>query len=350
MIRVLIVEDSSLMAKILAAILNTDPQIMVVGTAKDGVEAVGLAEKLKPNLITMDIHMPRMDGLEATKQIMAYFPTPILILSASVHRVEHGVDKVFTALSYGALDVMEKKAFMGDEIDEQAKIELLEKIKLLARIRVISHPLAKIEKGQLGPMAKNKTPVTSNSGKAVGIVASTGGPQALSKMLKALPEKFSAPVFLVQHLPNGFVQGFADWLKQEVPLQVKVAEAGEKAQAGIIYLAPNDKHLKVGAGGILLLSHEAPVGFQRPSGDLLLQSIAEVYGANAMGIVLTGMGSDGAQGLKKIHDSKGFTLAQDEATSIVYGMPKVALELGGVDEIVPLLLIPEKIKNWVQSS
>lgn len=347
MIRVLIVEDSLVMAKLIAAILNSDSQIMVAGTAKDGEEAVRLAPKLRPDIITMDIHMPKMDGLEATKQIMAYSPIPILIFSSSVLVVEKGVDKVFKAMSYGALDVMEKNLFEGDKVDEKLKNELIKKIKFLSTVRVIPHPLAKIERRtrKLSPLLRGIKKETGE--KIVGIVASTGGPQALAAILKALPKDFPTPIVMVQHISPGFAEGLVNWLNTESSLKVKMAENDEPLKPGTAYLAPTNLQMSVTLSKRVSLSSEPAVGGYCPSGTVLLQSIAETYGNTGIGVLLTGMGCDGVDGLKEIHDAKGYAIAQDEASSIIFGMPKAAINLGAADKVVSLDDMADQIMKWV---
>lgn len=344
MIKVLIVEDSPLIAKLIFTILETDPAISVAGIARDGLEAIEMIKQLKPDLITMDIHLPKLDGVEVTKQVMAYHPTPILILTSSVFRVRGGVNEVFIAMSYGALDVIEKKVFEGDKIEERSKNELIEKVKLLSRIRVISHPLARLEAGRGN--RDNATSVAVE--KIVGIVASTGGPQALLILLKALPRDFQASIVVVQHIASGFVEGLVDWLDREIPLKVKLASSGETLKGGTVYIAPTGLQMKVTKGRqIALLSKEPAVGGFCPSGTLLLESISEVYGSGGIGVVLTGMGRDGADGLKAIYKAKGRTIAQDEKSSAVFGMPKAAIDLGIVNEILPLDEIADRIVRWV---
>jgi len=344
MIRVLIAEDSPLIAALLRAHLESEPGIQVVGVAKNGAEAVKMAQSLKPSLVTMDLHMPVMDGVEATKKIMAYSPTPILILTSSVAKGKRS-GELFQALSYGALEVMEKKGFETQGGAPTERAALLEKVKSLSRVRVITHILAKLEH-RTPFKARPAAQRLAEQRKAVGIVASTGGPQALLDILKALPKDLNAPIFVVQHISPGFVDSFGDWLAEQIELRVKVAQEGELCQAGVVYIAPNDFHMKVTAGGRISLSQEDPVCRERPSGTVLLASIARSYGEDALGILLTGMGRDGAEGLKQLREAGGRTIAQDEATSVIYGMPKAAVELGAADEVLALDNIPERILQW----
>jgi two-component system chemotaxis response regulator CheB len=332
-IKVLVVEDLLSMSLLLKTTLNADPEIRVVGVAYNGREAVELAAKLKPDLITMDIHMPVMDGFEATKQIMAYHPTPILIVSASVF--SEGMELVFKAISYGALDVIEKKEMVVDK-DKISGGQLIEKVKFLSRIRVVHHPLAKLEAKPGGPLRVPEMPRAKPSERIVAIAASTGGPPAIAEILKKFPKDFPCPIVLVQHIASGFEIGLASWLDHECPVRVKVAEHSEEIRPGVVYIAPCDLQMRVGADRRICLSQEDACDGQIPSATVLLQSVAKAYGERAIGIVLTGMGCDGAAGLKAIRDACGHTIAQDEKSCVVFGMPKAAVEIGAAADVVPL--------------
>lgn len=346
MIRVLIVEDSPLMAKMIATVLNTDREILVAGIAKSGEEAIHLTTRLKPDVITMDIHLPGMDGLEATKQIMAFSPTRILILSSSVLRTKRE-KLVFEAMAYGAMDVLDKLIFEGDEIDEAAKAIFIDRIKLLSRVSVISHPLAKIElrKGKVPALPEVRSARTE--GRVVGIAASTGGPQALLTIFSTLPKNFPLPIVVVLHISPGFIEGFVEWLDQNSNLRAKVAEDDEVLKPGIVYVAPTELQMRVAQSGKIELRKEPPVGGHCPSGTVLLQSLARSFGREGLGIVLTGMGNDGAQGLKSVRRAKGHTIVQDEGSSMIFGMPGAAIELDAADEIVPLTEIADRMMRWV---
>lgn len=346
MIRVLIVEDSPLMAKMIAAILSTDPGILVAGIAKSGEEAVRFTPQLKPDVITMDIHLPGMDGLEATKQIMAYSPTPILILSSSVLRAK-SEKVVFEAMTYGAMDILDKQIFEGDEIDETAKASLIDRIHLLSHVSVISHPLARFESRKKQVPALPGVREEEAQGKVVGIAASTGGPQALMGIFKALPKDFPVPIVVVLHISPGFIEGFVEWLDQNSNLHAKVAENDEVLKPGTVYMAPTERQMRVNQSGKIELRNAPPVGGHCPSGTVLLESLALSFGREGLGIVLTGMGRDGAEGLKSVRRAKGHTIAQDEKSSMIFGMPKAAIELDAADEIVPLNEIADRIMSWV---
>ncbi len=366
-IRVLIVEDSPVMCKLLTETLNSDPNIIIVGVAHNGKEAVEVVPQLKPDIITMDIHMPIMDGFEATKQIMAYSPTPILIVSTSIFKVE--MDKVFKAISYGALDVVNKGdiELLGD--GESAKM-LIDKIKFLSKIKVIHHPLAKLERTkpegrmpvdtavpleieeeapvvQEAPISVEKVK-RPTAGRVVGVVASTGGPPALLKVLKKFPKNLPCSILIVQHITSGFVEGLVEWLNEECRIEIKVAADSEEIKPGIVYIAPCDMQMRVTKGGVIQLTDDPPLNGHRPSGDVLLESIAKEYKDKAIGVILTGMGRDGATGIAAIKDAGGKTIAQDEETSVVFGMPKVAIDMNAAQKILPINKIALEIARLLE--
>lgn len=342
-IRVLVVDDSPLMCKVLTNILNPDPQILVAGVAHNGKEAVEIVPRLKPDIITMDIHMPVMDGFEATRQIMAYNPTPILVVSSSVFKV--GMDKVFKAISYGALDVLDKGELeiAGDKKPGQV---LIEKIKFLSNVKVIHHPLAKLQKERLiGDLEAPKKKVPH---KIVVIVASTGGPQALLEILKRFPEDFPCGIVIVQHITKGFVEGLVDWLDKECQLMVKIGTDSEEIRPGVAYIAPDSVQMRILEGGKIDLSNEPAYEGHIPSGDVLLESVARAYGEGAVAAILTGMGRDGAMGMKAIKQMHGQTIAQDEKSCKVFGMPKAAIEMDVIDKTLPLERIAEEIVGMLR--
>ncbi|MFQ5901133.1 MAG: chemotaxis-specific protein-glutamate methyltransferase CheB [Thermodesulfobacteriota bacterium] len=341
-IRVLIVEDSPLMCKMLTSTINSDPKLLVVGTAYNGKEAVELVPKLRPHVITMDINLPVMDGFEATKQIMAYNPTPIIVLSLSVFK--GGMDKAFKAISYGALEVVEKAPLESTQDNKVAK-QLIEKIKFLARVKVIHHPLAKIERRKLETI---DIPKRKGTRKIIAIVASTGGPDALLRILKRLPKEFASGIVIVQHISNGFTEGLAEWLDSECQIRVKIAEDSEEIKAGIAYIAPSCLHMEVKTGERIGLTKGDSLHGHIPSGDILMESVGRVYKREATGIILTGMGRDGANGMRIIRQYHGNTIAQDEETSIIFGMPKAAIDMNIVDMVMPLDKIADEIVRILQ--
>jgi two-component system chemotaxis response regulator CheB len=318
--------------------LNADPQILVVAVANHGKEALELLPRLKPDIITMDMDMPVMDGLEATKQIMAYHPTPILIVSSSVFKL--GMDKVFKAISHGALDVMDKSELelVGNKKSVEA---LIAKIKFLTRVRVSDHPLVKLRSER--SVVDLKAPRKIVSDKIVAVVASTGGPQALLKILRRLPEDFPCGIVIVQHITTGFLSGLVDWLAKECQIRVKIGEDSEEIRSGVAYIAPDNFQMRVAEGGKISLSNEPSDGGHRPSGDVLLESVARTYGKGSVGAILTGMGRDGVMGMKAIKQSQGRTIAQNEKSCVVFGMPNAAIEMNVIDKVLPLERIAEEI-------
>lgn len=345
--RVLIVDDSPLVAQILEAVLEEDKDIEVLGVAKNGQEALEMATRLKPDIITMDVVMPVMDGVESTKQIMAYVPTPILILSSSVFVKR--MDQVFKAMAYGALDVMDKKAFESYGVDEKMKTELIKRVKFLSKVKVINHPMARLEKLSFVASARKAADLmVTREDMIVGIAASVGGTEALRIILKDLPKDFPAPVVVVQHMAPGFIEGFADWLAHNTSMNVRIAKKDDSLNIGTVYVAPDAYQMKVTADHKIALVDEPLVDGQKPSGSVLLSSVASVYGKNAIGVILTGMGRDGAAGIEDIFNNKGHTIAQNETTSVVYGMPKAAVDKNVVHELLSLEKIAEALLKWIK--
>ncbi len=331
LLRVLVVEDSILMCKVLTTLLNGDPQIMVTAIATNGKEAVELVPHVQPDLITMDMEMPIMDGLEAIKQIMSSHPTPILILSSSVFK--KGMEKVFRAISYGALDVMDKSELVLKEEMNSGEI-LIEKVEQLTQKKVMPYRSPGEERREILLSTSRKTRKPS-SHKIVAMVASTGGPQALLRVLKPLPQNFPYGIVIVQHIATGFLSGLVQWLDKECRVKVKIAEDLEEIRSGVAYIAPENLQMRVKEGGRISLSSETAENGHRPSGDVLLESVARIYGRESIGIILTGMGRDGVIGLKAIKQNQGKTIAQDEKSCVVFGMPHAAIELGVVDKVLP---------------
>jgi len=341
--RVLVVDDSPLMCKILTNIVNCDPQMIVAAVANDGKEAVDLVPRLKPDIITMDMDMPVMDGLEATKQIMASNPTPILIVASTVFKA--GMEKVFKAISYGALDVIDKKELelVGQKKSGEA---LIAKIKFLTGVRVVERHLGKLRKERSVVDLKASTKEVSD--RIVAVVASTGGPQALLEVLKRLPEDFPCGIVIVQHITSGFLSGLVDWLAKECKIKVKIGEDSEEIRPGVAYMAPDHFQMRVEESGKISLSNEPAQGGHRPSGDVLLESVARIYGKGSVAAILTGMGKDGAMGMKTIKQFYGKTIAQNEKSCVVFGMPKAAVEMNVIDKVLPLERIAEEIVSMVR--
>ncbi|GAB4381526.1 MAG: chemotaxis response regulator protein-glutamate methylesterase [Elainellaceae cyanobacterium] len=350
-IPVLIVEDSPVALTILKRILAGSPEVEIVGVARDGVEALELIPQVNPKVICTDLYMPKMDGLKLTQQVMAKCPRPILVISSSVDQQEDA-QNVFQLLQAGALDVFSKPRVDLLSDYEQIKRELISRIKILAGVSVFTQHASIYAKtsssaSRLGDRtAAASTLLPSNSTlqstssfslpKAVAIGASTGGPQAFYTILKALPANFPAPIFCVQHISQGFLQGLVNWLALECSLRVVIAQAGDIPQPGTVYFSPDYCHLQLDAQGRIFLSNEAAVCGHRPSVTVLFQSIAAYYRRAATGILLTGMGRDGADGLMTIAQAGGTTIAQNEQTCVVFGMPKEAIALGAAQQILSI--------------
>jgi two-component system, chemotaxis family, protein-glutamate methylesterase/glutaminase len=343
-VRVLIVDDSELVRSILRDILSHDPGIEVVGEADSGEKGVELTATLKPDLITMDIQMPGMDGFAATEQIMAYHPTPILIFSSAINKSEQYTS--FKAISLGALDVMSKPDITAAGFAQIAD-HLIRKVKMLSRITTISHIRGKLKRPEeppaqpaaaRGPRLEPKPFSASAPLYDVLVVgASTGGPSTLEHFLSALPSSLPLGVCIVQHISRGFVGSLAEWLSGKVQIKVRVAEDGEEIRKGHVYFAPDDVQMQVQANRRIALRPDLPPwGEHKPSVNHLFTSAAEAFGSRAIGVILTGMGDDGAVGLKAIRDRGGHTIAQNQATSLIFGMPKSAIDLGAAVQTLPL--------------
>lgn len=337
MIRVLIVEDSPVIAAMMRDLLSQDPEIQILGWARNGKEAVQLRDTLEPDVITMDLDLPVLSGLKAIQTIASTRPLPILVVSQMIESRDS--ELAFEALRSGAVDIMGKPSGYGEAGLLKVKEELISRIKAVARIRPMrlmkKHP---VQLRSARPLAER--PLVDG---VVAVGASTGGPPALAVVLKGLPQNFPFPIAIVQHIAAGFVTGLAHWLKSESSFLVKVATHGEPLKAGTVYLAPDNHHLEIGADRAVVLGDGQPVRGHRPSVDRLMESAARYYGKYTIGVLLTGMGSDGAQGLKKVREAGGKTIAQDEATSLVFGMPREAILCGAPEVVCPLEKIAEEI-------
>jgi two-component system chemotaxis response regulator CheB len=343
-LRVLVTEDSVVARALLVSIINRDPGLEVVGEARDGEQAVKLAAELGPDVITMDVHMPNVDGLEATRRIMGETPTPIIVISAIDPK---DVKMSFEALNSGALAILAKPSGpTAPDFNERAN-EIVSTLKTMAGVKVVTRrprlagPPSTVHRPQVSaptPDTRHPAPppANPNTRRRVDLVAigsSTGGPDALGKIFKALPGSAPVPILIVQHITVGFHQGLVDWLNNVTPLNVKLGEEGYLPVAGDVILAPGEHHMSVDASRRLKLTEESPVRGHRPSATHLFKSVASVYGANALGVILTGMGDDGADGLVELRRTGGWVIGQDEATSVVYGMPREAAARGAVCEV-----------------
>lgn len=339
MIRVLIVDDSPTVRELLVRIFQSDPEFQVVGVARDGQEAVTLAGRLRPDVITMDIRMPRMDGFQATKRIMQQFPTPIVVVSASVEAEDLKI--AFNAIRAGALTVVEKPDGPAATSFGMIRNQLLTTVKLMAGVKVVRRWATDFLRPRQAPVLRR---VTGEVGTAlVGIAASTGGPAALYQVLQALPPDLPVPILIVQHITAGFGQGLVDWLAGATRLRVEMARPGMTLSAGQVLIAPDNCHLALGPDGRVRLLPRADERDLCPSANILFSSVAEVVGHRALGVIMTGMGQDGVEGLKRLKAAGGRIIAQDESSCVVFGMPKEAIVAGIVDRVVPLNKIAETI-------
>jgi two-component system chemotaxis response regulator CheB len=333
-LRVLVVEDSMTVRQRLIDVLAADPGMRVVGEAGDGRRAIELCLELRPDVITMDMMLPVMTGLAATEYIMAHAPTPILIVSASTNRGE--LFKTYEALAAGAVDVLEKPR--GDEDDGAWERHFLSTVRMVARIRVITHPRARL-RGLVDAGAAAEPPIAGNRQKSrlIAIGASTGGPRAIVDVLRGIPPAVTQPIVIVLHIGEPFGVALAEWLDGQTARRVFHPTEGQTllAAAGRVVLAPPGRHLVV-RDGRFHLSQEAERHSCRPSVDVLFESIARESGGATIAALLTGMGRDGASGLLAIRRAGGATIAQDEATSVVYGMPREAVLLGAAEQVLPI--------------
>lgn len=331
MIRVVIAEDSLTVRELLVEILGSDPSIRVVGQAKNGAEAVELATRLKPDLLTMDVHMPVMDGFEATKEIMVQAPVPIILVSSSASRED--VKLSFDAMRAGALMVLAKPDSPQSAVFDGRREQFLAMVKAMSQVKVVRRWAPRAQ-AVTPPGGRGRAPGALPRCRLVAIAASTGGPAALQRILADLPREFPAPILVVQHIATGFVAGLADWLSASCSLRVRVAEHGEPLLERSVVLAPDDRQLGVTADARVIVADAPHLNGFRPSATYLFESAARAYGASVAAVILTGMGSDGVEGLKAVKAAGGQVLAQDEATSVVYGMPREAAAAGVVDTVL----------------
>ncbi|MBN2030905.1 chemotaxis-specific protein-glutamate methyltransferase CheB [bacterium] len=346
MIKVLITEDSPVVRGYLEYILNSDPDIEVVGTARDGQEAVRMVSSTKPDVITMDIHMPEMDGFEATRQIMETYPVPIVIVSASWNPEE--VDKTFRTMEAGAVAALEKPRGMGHPQSEASVRELLQTVKLMSEVKVVRRSARHrvLQKERAIAFKEEKSIVEPNPDvKLVAIGASTGGPLVLQTILSKLPTNYPVPIVIVQHIAMGFLAGLKDWLCKTTHFPVKIAESRERCEAGKAYLAPDGVQIALDKNMRVVITDNTPEHNLCPSISYFFRSVGDIFGRNAIGVLLTGMGRDGAKELKYLKDNGCITIAQDKETSIIHGMPGEAIKLGGATYILPSNKIAEKLKN-----
>lgn len=347
-VKVLVVDDSPFMRKALSTMLASDPGIEVVGTASDGREAVEKAGALKPDIVTMDVEMPGMDGVEALKRIMRENPVPVVMVSA---QTIDGAKVTLQALELGAVDFISKN-LSGSNMDiVRIRAALTEKIKHLGMKGLVRTPTDRGRPSPAGVTFRRTLRICPDGMRVdvVAIGASTGGPKMLQQMIPALPGNFPAPVLISQHMPPNFTKPFAERLDQISDIRVKEAEDGEAIKAGIVYIAPGRGHMKVALAGLRpsVCVEEGGDFIYRPSVDVLMSSIAACFPKRALGVILTGMGHDGLNGFAGLKKAGGRIIAQDEATCVIYGMPKAVVEAGLADSVLPVQDIPAAILSCV---
>lgn len=354
--RVLIVDDSAFMRKVLETIFNADDQLQVVGQAKDGREAIALAESLKPDVITMDINMPHMDGLQATAQIMTTNPRPIVIVSSESRE---GAASTLKALELGAIEFVAKPSGAIDLDMNSVKDELLRKVRMAAKVRVVrtaSRLASTLQGGNGAAPAKAHTspkpaaPTGDQRFPVVVLAASTGGPATVMRLAPGFTKDFPAALILVQHMPAAFTSQYAAQLEEFTEISVKEAAANDVLQPGTLYICPGGQHMRVSpTGRIQLDATTGRLNGYLPNIDVTLESVAAFAGPMAIAAILTGMGNDGATGAKAIKSAGGIVLAQDEATSVIFGMPAEAIKTGAVEQVLPIDDIYAAIEKRVLS-
>lgn len=342
--KVLIVDDSAFMRKVLSDIIDSEESLIVIGTATDGRDALQKIESLNPDVVTLDVEMPVMDGINCLREIMKRTPKPVIMLSSGT---EHGAELTIRALDEGAVDFIAKPKNIFDIKNDKKKREIVEKISIAVNIN-FSDIKNKLSKGDSDLLIHNNK-VLKN---IIAIGASTGGPKALQSVIPYLPGNMQAAVLIVQHMPPGFTNSLAERLDSKSGLVVKEASHKEKILAGHVYIAPGDSHMLIETaanGDILIkLDKSPPVGGHRPSVDVMMNSLSDTGLKNIVGVILTGMGGDGSIGIKKLKEvNKSYIIAQDERTSVVYGMPKMAVQTGVVDKVVSLDKISDEIIQFL---
>lgn len=364
--RVLIVDDSAFMRKVLQGIVASDPQLEVCGEARDGRDAVTQTEVLKPDVISMDINMPHMDGLQATEIIMSSNPHPILIVSSESRE---GAEVTLKALQLGAIDFVAKPSGGIDLDMSSVREEICRKLKMASKVRVVrtatrsklqqdvasstprSEPVPASfgQNGQNGRSAAAAAVAARGAGKfpIVVMASSTGGPATLMQFAPYFPKDFPGAVILVQHMPGNFTEQFSKQLGEIARIRVKEAEAGEIIVPGHLYVCPGSHHMRVSPTGRISLDDGPRIGGYRPCADLTLESAAEYAGPMAIGVILTGMGNDGAKGVQAIRAAGGYTIAQDESTAVIFGMPQEAIKTGAVDQVLPMESIYSAIEKRI---
>ena len=341
LIKVLVADDAPVTRLMLVHVLQRDPQIRVIGSVADGQAALHFVLRQRPDLVLMDINMPRMDGFAATRLIMESSPVPIVVCSAFSDVRDTAV--AFRALEAGAVACIEKPFAAEGEGFEAKVAHLLLTVKLMSEVRVVRRRAQGAAGRSPAALEAGRTSADPAGVRVIGIGASTGGPPVLQAILAALPPELPVPVLVVQHIAAGFLPGMIEWLSQSSRLRIQLATYGTEPLPGHVYLAPDDHHLGIGAAGRIILSRGQPEHHVRPAVSFLFRSLATHYGADAVGVLLTGMGRDGAEALKQMKDAGAVTIAQDQDSSLVHGMPGAAIALGGATQVLPAERIAEAL-------
>ncbi len=342
----MIVEDSAVVRTLLTHIINADPRLTVALAVASAEEALEVLEEVKPDVISMDIRLPGIDGLDATRRIMAEHPTPIVVIADSV---EDSLKISLNALRAGALTVVEKPAGLASQAYDALADDIRTQLYIMSSVPVIrQRPIGGIAPPKIVSTSLDTPPFKKMS--VLGLAASTGGPPALAKVIGALSADFPAPVLVVQHMGAPFMEGFASWLGGLTQMPVSIARAGELAEPGRVYVAPGDRHLALRTGRTLMVTEAPPVGGQRPSANVLFQSLARTAGPNAVGVLLTGMGEDGAKGLLELRQAGGCTITEHESSAVVYGMPAAAVRMGASRASLPLDMIGPRLLQMAETA
>jgi len=352
-ITAVIVDDSAFMRKSISIMLESDPDIKVIGQARDGLEGYEMVKRLKPDIVTLDIEMPRMDGITALKKIMSDCPTSVLMVSSLT---TEGADITIKALEYGAVDFIPKELSYINVNIIKIKEDLINKIKEIVKQKAVKERLRRLQRLSRSTSATALiTPTASElpriGYKAIALGISTGGPFSLQKVIPVLSKKINIPMFIVQHMPPKFTKSLAERLNGMTELEVKEAEADEIVKNGVIYIAPGGFHMTAqkSSSGIVRIniSKEPSTTLHRPCVDVMIESVIEAYGKYTLGVIMTGMGKDGLEGIRKLKELGGYCIAQDEESCVVYGMPKSVTDAGFADVSAPLDKIPEIINRAV---
>jgi two-component system, chemotaxis family, protein-glutamate methylesterase/glutaminase len=347
LIRVLIVEDSRSQRELLAGLLRASGDFEVVGIASNGKEALAEAQRLRPHVIAMDIHLPIFDGYEATRQIMRQCPTPIVLISSQADPAGRTIE----ALAAGALAVVSKPGACRTTLDpDQERVAFLTTLRLMADVRVVTRHSPRATTAAQHDRAVVGRPAGGGRPTVLAIAASTGGPAAVQTVLRGLGAGFPLPILVVQHIAGNFISLLAEWLNKTTPFSVRIAQQGEQLAPGQVYMAPEEHHLIIGEQGAVGLRPARPDDRLCPSADVLFESVARICGARAIGLVLTGMGDDGARGLLALHAAGAPTLAQSAESCVVYGMPRAAIEAGAITRTESLVGIVAAIAELAGSA